>query len=39
MAREFLSRHGVAFEAFDTGTTPLGAAATFALLREAEAST
>lgn len=34
MAREFLSRHGIAFEAFDTGATPLGAAATFALLRE-----
>ncbi len=34
MAREFLSRHGVAFEAFDTGTTPLGAAATLALVRE-----
>lgn len=34
MAREFLSRHGIAFEAFDTGATPLGAAATLALVRE-----
>jgi len=33
MAREFLSRHGVAFEACDTGATPLGAAATLALVR------
>lgn len=34
MAREFLSRHGVPFEAFDTGTPPLGAVATLALVRE-----
>lgn len=34
MAREFLSRHGIPFDAFDTGASPVGAAATLALVRE-----
>lgn len=34
MAREFLSRHRIPFEAFDTGASPVGAAATLALVRE-----
>ena len=34
MAREILSRHGIAFDARDTGASPVGAAATLALVRE-----
>ena len=34
MAREFLSRHGIAVELVDTGATPVSAAATLALVRE-----
>jgi arsenate reductase-like glutaredoxin family protein len=34
MAREFLSHHGIAFAACDTGASPVGAAATLALVRE-----
>ncbi|MBI3007406.1 MAG: hypothetical protein HYY53_03795 [candidate division NC10 bacterium] len=33
MAREFLSRHGIAFDARDTGASPVGVAATLALVR------
>jgi arsenate reductase-like glutaredoxin family protein len=34
MAREFLSRQGIAVELVDTGATPVTAAATLALVRE-----
>lgn len=34
MAREFLSRHGIAVELVDTGATPVTAAATLSLLRK-----
>jgi arsenate reductase-like glutaredoxin family protein len=34
MAREFLSRHGIALDLVDTGATPVTAEATLALVRE-----
>lgn len=34
MAREFLSRHGIAFDACNTVASPVGVAATLALVRE-----